>query len=482
MIRGRLIKVREKRGITQEQLAEAIGVDDLTIYRWEQGISTPQGRNKYKLIEFFGVSADDLDLGRRRNAEQDNYPILSALSKQGLTVRLIAIVSSSAKATSRDIINLDHKIRQELELVMDNTITRREAILALMGLPGLLYHVSATNSAEDPAEEIIRHIAAGIAACSQLGRGAASDLLLASQTLSSYLPSLKAIVQNSSRHRATAAGLVAQCLIQKAGIAIHVQDSKRAVKYAEQAMIYAQASKNKIMEVAAASRLTWVLFGDHQHTAAMQQALMTVSLLDKAQQSKVVIPTLMRSAVHGDAALYQAVNGRKEDALQSLGLARATFDSTKDDGPNYLAWSEDLFTLFEGRTLYFNGDTKTAYEIMTRVIDPNTFEPKMAWFTRDTKPQALNFLTQASLKLPQKDMQLSIKLWKAGLQSTIETRSKQRYGEVRASLDIMNLWINRDTINQIRANCYHLFCFFHLKNILILRASVKGQPRLVTAQ
>src|SRR5690348_11820603 len=138
--------------------------------------------------------------------------------------------------------------------MMDNTITRREAMLALMSLPGLLYHVSATNSAEDPAEEIIRHIAAGIAACSQLGRGAASDLLLASQTLSSYLPSLKAIVQNSSRHRATAAVLVAQCLIQKAGIAIHVHDSKRAVKYAEQAMIYAQASKNKIMEVAAASR------------------------------------------------------------------------------------------------------------------------------------------------------------------------------------------------------------------------------------
>ena len=76
----------------------------------------------------------------------------------------------------------------------------------------------------------------------------------------------------------------------------------------------------------------------------MQQALMTVSLLDEARQAKVVIPTLMQCAVHGDAALYQAVNGRKEDALKSLGQARATFDPTKDDGPNYLAWSEDLLT------------------------------------------------------------------------------------------------------------------------------------------
>jgi transcriptional regulator with XRE-family HTH domain len=117
MIRGKLIKIREKCGITQEQLAEAIGVDDLTIYRWEQGISTPQGRNKYKLIEFFGVSADDLDLGHRHNVEQqDNYLVLTALSKQGLTIRLIAIVSGSAKATGRDIISLDDKIRRELSL------------------------------------------------------------------------------------------------------------------------------------------------------------------------------------------------------------------------------------------------------------------------------------------------------------------------------------------------------------------------------
>ncbi|GHO98290.1 hypothetical protein KSF_083380 [Reticulibacter mediterranei] len=160
---------------------------------------------------------------------------------------------------------------------------------------------------------------------------------------------------------------------------------------------------------------------------------------------------MLCSSMHGDAALYQAVNGRKENALKSLGLARATFDPSRDDGPNYLAWSEDLLTLFEGRTLYFNGDTKTAYEIMTRVIDPNTFEPKMAWFTKDTKPQALNFLTQASLKLPQKDMQLSIKLSKAGLQSTIETRSEQRYDEVRASLDIMEaIWIGEHHIAQLR--------------------------------
>jgi hypothetical protein len=366
------------------------------------------------------------------------------------------MVSSSAKATSRDVIDLDYKIRQELELVMDNTITRREAILALMGLPGLLYHVSATNSVEDPVEEIIRHVAAGVAACSQLGRGAAGDLLLASQTLSSYLPSLKAIVKNSSRHRATAAGLVAQCLIQKAGIAIHIHDSKRAVKYAEQAMIYAQASKNKIMEVAAASRLTWVLFGDYQYMAAMQQALMTVSLLSGAQQAKVIIPTLMQSAVHGDAALYQAVNGRKEEALKSLALARATFDATKDDGPNYLAWGEDLLTLFEGRTLYFNGDTKMAYEIMTRVIDPNTFEPRMVWFTRDTKPQALNFLTQASLKMPQKDKELSMKLWKAGLQSTVETRSEQRFNEVVIAHHIMEaLWDDDKDVKELRELLVH---------------------------
>jgi transcriptional regulator with XRE-family HTH domain len=459
MIRGKLIAARERRGWTQEYVAERVSVDVATIRRWERGEASPQGRHKHKLMMVFEVEDERLlDLGDRRQTREniDNIA-LSLLARQGLAVRLMAMVgTASTAASSKDVIELDLYIKRELGQAMQNEVTRREAILMLMGLPQALYHVSASNVVEDPAEAIVRQCAAGISACSQLGKGSANDLLLASQTLSSYLPSLKALVKHSSKHRAAAASLVAQALIQKAGLAIHIHDSKLAVKCAEQAMPYAQASKNKILEVAAASRLTWVLFGNDQYHTAMQQALYTVSLLEEASQAKALVPTLMQSAVYGDAALYQAVSGYKEEALAALGRARDTFDPAKEDGPNYLAWSEDILTLFEGRTRYFNGDARAAYTIIAQVIDPETFEPKMPHFTKDTKPQAINFLTQASLKLPTKDKELSVKLWKAGLQSTLETQSEQRFGEVQTSLDIMEaVWAGEPDIAGLRQTMKH---------------------------
>lgn len=459
MIRAKLIEVREKRGWTQEQLAERIDVDVATIRRWEHGDSSPQGRNKWKLIKALEVSSEDeLDLGHGHQTSQSaDNGALTLLTKQGLAIRLMTMVNATPiSASSRDVIELDLHIKRELDQALKSEVTRREAILMLMGLPQALYHISAHNIVEDPAEAILRQCAAGISACSQVGKGLADDLSLASQTLSSYLPSLKSLVKNSSKHRAAAASLVTQALIQKAGIAIHIHNAKQAIKYAEQAMIYAQASKSKILEVAAASRLTWVLFGDNQYHTAMQQALHTVSLLGGAHNAMVNVPALMQSAVYGDAALYQAVSGYKEEARLDMHRAWDSFGAIKENGPNYLAWSEDILTLFEGRTQYFNGDAKAAYEIIAQVVDPDTFEPKMPHFTRDTKPQAINFLTQASLKLPKKDKDLSIRLWKAGLQSTTETQSEQRFGEVQVSLDIMEaVWTNEPDVAALRQTMKH---------------------------
>src|SRR5216683_682153 len=70
MIRAKLIEVREKRNWTQEGLAERCGVDVATIRRWEHGDASPQGRNKWKLLNILEASSeDDLDLGRKMIVE-----------------------------------------------------------------------------------------------------------------------------------------------------------------------------------------------------------------------------------------------------------------------------------------------------------------------------------------------------------------------------------------------------------------------------
>ncbi len=50
----------EKQGITQEQLAEAMGVTVGAVYKWEQNLSPPDIRIILELAHFFGVSVDVL--------------------------------------------------------------------------------------------------------------------------------------------------------------------------------------------------------------------------------------------------------------------------------------------------------------------------------------------------------------------------------------------------------------------------------------
>lgn len=56
----RLTELREKRGLTQAQLAEQMDVTRQTVSRWELGETAPGAENLKKLGELYGLSVDDL--------------------------------------------------------------------------------------------------------------------------------------------------------------------------------------------------------------------------------------------------------------------------------------------------------------------------------------------------------------------------------------------------------------------------------------
>ena len=56
----KLISLRKSRGMTQEELSEAIGVTRQTISKWELDTSTPDLDYLCKLCDLFGVTADYL--------------------------------------------------------------------------------------------------------------------------------------------------------------------------------------------------------------------------------------------------------------------------------------------------------------------------------------------------------------------------------------------------------------------------------------
>jgi transcriptional regulator with XRE-family HTH domain len=59
----RVSELRKKRGLTQQQLAVFLDIDQTTISNWERGKGKPDNTNQFKLADFFGVSLDFL-MGR----------------------------------------------------------------------------------------------------------------------------------------------------------------------------------------------------------------------------------------------------------------------------------------------------------------------------------------------------------------------------------------------------------------------------------
>lgn len=56
----KIVELRKQRGLSQEELAEQLGVSRQAVSRWELGSTMPDIPNLLQLCELFGVSADYL--------------------------------------------------------------------------------------------------------------------------------------------------------------------------------------------------------------------------------------------------------------------------------------------------------------------------------------------------------------------------------------------------------------------------------------
>ncbi len=69
MLSERIYKFRRKKGLSQEQLAEKIGVSRQAISKWESGTSTPELEKLLALSECFGITLDKLVKDEAENQE-----------------------------------------------------------------------------------------------------------------------------------------------------------------------------------------------------------------------------------------------------------------------------------------------------------------------------------------------------------------------------------------------------------------------------
>lgn len=72
VISERLTKLRDEKGATQEEVAEACDMSRVTLARYENGTRKPIPKNLSRLAEYYGKTADYL-LGREENPLMKSY-------------------------------------------------------------------------------------------------------------------------------------------------------------------------------------------------------------------------------------------------------------------------------------------------------------------------------------------------------------------------------------------------------------------------
>lgn len=56
----KIIELRKKDNLTQEKLAEKIGISRQTVFNWENNVTSPDISQAKKIVEIFKISLDDL--------------------------------------------------------------------------------------------------------------------------------------------------------------------------------------------------------------------------------------------------------------------------------------------------------------------------------------------------------------------------------------------------------------------------------------
>jgi transcriptional regulator with XRE-family HTH domain len=468
MKRSRLIAARGRKNWTLEVAAEQLGVAVGTLCRWEHGITIPYAFNIEKLCTVYGMSAADLGLEHyAREQEADlSFPVpvetpLPAL-QEDLTLRLFALLMRSRRATSRELQGLQAKVVLTAgEYATMNTnnqnyqITRRKALQRLALLPLMTPDFSPLSAImHHPFEDFLIQCAAGITACGLLCKGKYEDLALAWSTLSAYLPSLKTIVKDSAQHRKAAAHLATQCLQTKATLALHFESSREGLAYAKEAVIYGEESGNTLLQVTSLRRLAWTYFYARQYKQALTAAEKGAYL---AEHSHEVFSPQVASGIMSALALMQAKNGLP--AIATLSKAHRLFDSPdrseQENDLLYLDFGRPHLLLDDGKVHASLGLHAQALASFTQLIDVESLSPKRS-FEERLRVDTLIGLVLTSLKLPQKDRELSIRLWRASIQEARALQSELRFNEACMAHDMMEgIWPDEACIQELRELTVH---------------------------
>lgn len=101
----RIKELRDDRNVSQQELAEIIGVAQSSIGNYERGERIPDADVIVKLADFFKVSTDYI-LGRIDSKQLENAPINEVLGLNDEAIDKLEFIRKHGKAGEREALNL----------------------------------------------------------------------------------------------------------------------------------------------------------------------------------------------------------------------------------------------------------------------------------------------------------------------------------------------------------------------------------------
>ncbi len=462
-VNTKLRNARRRKGWTLDVASSKIGngIHPNTLSAWEKGRHKPGIGFLADLQRVYEASLYDLGLEHVVDSDStsERLPEIASIEVQSpfvgdilnaedLEIRLLVQVYRWNRR-SADYGNLQRSIQQEIRSYDDMTDSetnklenpeRRKALRVLAKLPIQLYGLTALGaSSAIAAEELLPHCAAGLTACWHLSNGI--DLQLAQTTLSAYLPTLQKVATQSTVHKKVAAGLVAQAYLLHSVLAWHLESLERAEWYARQAISFSNLAEDAGLQAASHKKLATVYYYSNRPQKSLVACQQATLYLKNA-------PIAVQSFVYRELSSYQAIDGQIHDALVSLDRAHKAFaHPSMKDGPSYAAGDEFEMILWDGLTHYHLGQYK---ESLNSFLEIDGLQPKKPIAER-IRIEFLNNQALIELRRKERDMELAMAYWKAGIQGAVALKSERRYSEAYEVYRTMQaVWPEEKSIAELR--------------------------------
>ena len=107
-IANRLLQYRKRMGLSQEELAEKIGVSRQAVSKWERAEAAPDTDNLIELSKIYGVSLDEMLKGRpeaRLTSTETVYLLKKTASKRSIPVPTVIFIKALISLKKKTSIN-----------------------------------------------------------------------------------------------------------------------------------------------------------------------------------------------------------------------------------------------------------------------------------------------------------------------------------------------------------------------------------------